>query len=451
MGMFDTVRMRIAAALSPQTMTTQLSRPGKKESNSWLSYQEELGYEDYDKMLKDPQIKSGYELIRSFLLSRKVIVTPASDDPQDVEIAEAIEQQFKHMDYSFRKVRNDMYSALIYGYSVGEIIWGPDENEDLIKLKRIRPIPIDTIEDCFEYDDEGNLVNIIQSDPDGGEDIYIPAEKCLIYSYDEKFGDRRGKSILDAVYDNWYMKQNLLMWWNVYLQKHEGPTLAAFIENPAWKNETQAMLDDIREGRANVTAGLNDRIEVIESSHRGEGFKEAINYHDVMIFRKMNIGTLLLGEEGGSGAYAQSKTQFDVLSIFLDGIHEDIAAELQDKVHELVHMNWNVHDVPTISFETFEEKDLLGLLTALKPMIDVMAIDPKDQWFKQLLSDVISKYSDVDMSDFLEEDEEQTEQQVVPEQLIAVPTEEEQLEETPEEQAATIEEVAKSIPVREGE
>jgi hypothetical protein len=448
MGMFDTIRVRIAAALSPQTMTKQLSRPGKKESNDWLMYQERLGYEDYDKMLRDPQIKSGFELIRSFLLSRKVIVTPASEDDTDVEIAQKIEYMFNHMDYSFRKVRNDMYTALIYGYSVGEIVWGADEEDGLIKIKRIRPIPIDTLDDCFEYDEDGNLETIIQQDPDGGDEIQIPAEKCLVYTYDEKFGDRRGTSILDAVYDNWFMKQKLMQWWSVYLQKHEGPTLAAFIENPAWKQETQDMLDDIREGRANVTAGMNDRIEVLESSHRGEGFKEAINYHDNMIFRKMNIGTLLLGEEGGSGAYAQSKTQFDVLSIFLDGIHEDIAAELQDKVHELVHMNWNIHDVPQIGFETFEEKDMIGLLNALKPMIDAMAIDPRDQWFKQLLSDIVSKYSDVDMSDFLEEEEQPTEQQVV-QQPEVVPTPEEQVEEQPEEQVQAIEDVAQNIPARE--
>lgn len=451
MGMFDNMRYRLAAALSPKQMTQQISKPSLKAGNTddWLVYRDDkLGYDDYDKMLKDPQIKSGYELIRMFLLSRKIVVTPASDSPEDVKIAEKLEDMFNHMDYSFRKVRNDMYSALIYGYSVGEIVWGADEDDDIIKIKRIRPIPIDTIEDPFEYDDMGNLVDVIQKDPEGGDEIRIPAEKCLIYSYDEKFGDRRGQSLLDAVYDNWYMKQKLLQWWNVYLQKHEGPTLASFVENPAWKQEAQEMMDDIREGRTNITLGMNDRIEVLESAHRGEGFKEAINYHDVMIFRKMNIGTMILGQEDGSGAYAQSKTQFDTLNIFLDGIHEDIAAELQEKVHELVHMNWNVHNVPQISFETFEDKDLLGLLNGLKPLIDVMAIDPQEQWFRQLIADVVSRYSDVDMSEYLEEEEGPEEPEVVSEPEV-VPTPEEQTEPNPEEQAANIEEVAKTIPARE--
>ena len=192
----------------------------------------------------------------------------------------------------------------------------------------------------------------------------------------------------------------------MFLQKHEGPTLAGFVENLMYKDLFREQLDEIREGRANITAGMNDRIEVIESTHRGEGFKDAIDYHDVMIFRKMNIGTMILGQQDGAGAYAQSQTQFDTLSIFLDGIHEDIAAELQAKIVELIDMNYTVEDYPVISFETFEEKDLLQLLGVLIPAAKDMVIDADDSWFRHLIADVVSRYSDVDTGELLEEQEE---------------------------------------------
>jgi hypothetical protein len=408
---------------------------------------DELCYEDYNEMLTDPQIKSGYELIRMFLLSRKLIVNPADDSEEAVEIAEQLEDMLDHMAYPMRKVRNDMYSALIYGYSVGEVLWEAKEDGSMIEMKRIRPIPIDTIEDCFEYDKNGD-VEYIKQVVDNEDPIMIPAEKCLIYSYDEQFGDRSGTSILDGVYDNWYMKQKILSWYNVFLQKHEGPTLAGFVENPMYKDLFREQLDEIREGRANITAGLNDRIEVIESTHRGEGFKEAINYHDTMIYRKMNIGTMILGQENGAGAYAQSQTQFDTLSIFLDGIHEDIAAELQAKIVELVDMNWNVDDYPVISFETFEEKDLLGLINALKPLIDAGAIDPQDTWFRHLIADIVSRYSDVDLSELLDEEEEQPEEIRQDEQQV-VPTPQEQEEPTSVEQEDLIRQVSEQITPKE--
>ena len=435
MGVLSNVRLRLSAALSPQQMTQQVSRPkqsltGTNEMFQLQYHDDELGYEDYDKMLRDPQIKSGFELLRMFLLSRKIVVNAASEEQLDVDIAQALSDMLAEMKYPMRKVRNDMYSALLYGFSVSEIIWGMKEGDEHIKIERIRPIPIDTLENCFRYDEMGNLEKIIQTVND--EEIEIDADKCLVYTYDEQFGDREGMSILDAVYDNWYMKQKILQWYNVFLQKHEGPTLVGKVENAQFKDEFRTQLDDIREGRANITIGVNDDVSVLESSHRGEGFKEAINYHDTMIYRKMNIGTMILGQENGSGAYAQSQTQFDTLSIFLDGIHEDIAAELQAKIIELVDMNWNVEDYPVIGFETFEEKDLLGLLAALEPLIRDMAIDPQDGWFKHLLADIVSRYSDVDMRDLLEEDEPEEEGQIVPTQGNVEPT----VAPTPEEQAA---------------
>ena len=61
--------------------------------------------------------------------------------------------------------------------------------------------------------------------------------------------------------------------------------------------------------------------------------------------------TVLGGTGGGSGAYAQSKTQYDTLAVFLDGIHADIAAELQMVLKKWVDMHYNdVDKYPTISF-----------------------------------------------------------------------------------------------------
>lgn len=446
-------KVTLNAELAPKQMTQQYSRSrlssnGTNEMFTNLLYQgDELSWEDYDKMLRDPQIKSGYELIRMFLLSRKVVVNPASDSDEDKEVAQALEAMLDDMKYPMRKVRNDMYSALIYGYSVSEIVWGMEEGDEFVSIDRIRPIPIDTLEDCFIYDDEGNVETIRQTIDD--EEIEIPAEKCLIYTYDEQFGDREGTSILDGVYDNWYMKQKILSWYNVFLQKHEGPTLAGFIENPAFKDLMRDQLDEIREGRANITLGMNDRLEVIESTHRGEGFKEAINYHDTMIYRKMNIGTMILGQENGAGAYAQSQTQFDTLSIFLDGIHEDIAAELQSKVKELVDMNWTVDDYPVISFETFEEKDLLGLINAIKPLIDAGAIDPQESWFRHLLADIVGRYSDVDLSDLLDDERPMMQQEEMIPGAQVQPTPEEQNGQPSAEQTNLVEQVANTITPKE--
>lgn len=407
MSIIDNIKGVISASLSPTQMTRQYSKPSNYGSEVWdnLTYQKEgLTYREYNEMLLDPQVKSAYELVRMFLLSRKVNIIPASDDPKDKEIAETIEDMLHNMSYPMRKVRNDMYSALIYGYSVSEKLFQRKEGDAFISIKRIRPIPIDTLDDCFEYDDLGDLKNINQN-AETSTPIPIPPEKCLVYTYDERFGNREGNSILDAIYDIWYLKQKLLSLRQTYLQKHEGPTLAAFIANPSNADAARDVLEDIKEGRTNATFDKDDRVEVIESQHRGEAFDRAIEYCDMMIYRAFGIGTMIMGQQDGKGAYAQSVTQDKTLSIKLDGIHEDIAAELQIMVNEICELNWAGNQAPKISFETFEEKDLLTLLEKLGGLINNMAINPSDKWFKQLLSEVVSKYSDIDTSSLLEEKE----------------------------------------------
>lgn len=439
MGFKETIIGTINAALSPNQMTRQYSKPRNYGQEVWdnLTYQKEgLTYQQYNEMLLDPQVKSAYELVRMFLLSRKVNIIPASDDPKDKEIASTIDDMLHDMTYPLRKVRNDMYSALIYGYSVSEKLFDRKEGEEFISIKRIRPIPIDTLEDCFEYDDNGDLENIKQNS-DSSEPIDIPPEKCLVYTYDERFGDREGNSILDAIYDSWYLKQKLLSLRQIYLQKHEGPTLAAFVANPSNKDAAREVLEDFKEGRTNGTFDKDDRVEVIESQHRGEAFDRAIEYCDMMIYRAFGIGTMIMGQQDGKGAYAQSVTQDKTLSIKLDGIHEDIAAELQIMINEVCEFNWAGNQAPMIGFETFEEKDLLTLLEKLGGLIGNMAVDPSDKWFKQLLSEVVGKYSDIDMSSLIEEDK--------PEDVIK-PTSTDQAQTIPQEQTDLINSVTDLFP-----
>ncbi|MDO9159222.1 MAG: DUF935 family protein [Burkholderiaceae bacterium] len=448
MSFIKTITGTIRAAMSPNQMTQQYSRPRNTSTNNDLfnyTYKKEgLKISDYEDMLRDPQIKSGFELIRMFLLSRKLIVTPASKEEKDKDIADKIEKTLNNMKYPLRKVRNDMYSALPYGYSVSEVVYTKQETQDYIGIERIRPIPIDTLEDCFEYDGQGDVVKVIQKV--SNEDIEIPAEKCLIYTYDEQFGDRDGNSILDALYDIWYWKQKLETLRLIYLQKHESPTLVGKVTNPQFKDLMREQLEEIREGRTQLTIGPEDDISVLESSHRGEGFDRAIEYYNTMIYRVLGIGTLIMGQQEGKGAYAQSQTQDKIMGIRFDGIHEDIAAELQVKINELCDLNWDVTEYPSISFETFEEKDLLSLIEALKPLIDAAAINPMDQWFKQLVSDVVSRYSDVDTSELLEEE---TFEGLQEPHIEVVPTSNEQEAPQSTEQIDLIKNIAQTIPAKE--
>jgi hypothetical protein len=397
-------------------------------------------YTDYDEMYRtDPQIRGGTNLITQLLLSRKLVVTPSDDTPEAKEQAEFIEQCLDDMDYPLRQVRTDLYTAIQYGYAVGEKVFRYDDESGKIVIKKIRPLDIQTIPDCFKLDEEGEVIEVVQKGTDEG-DIPIPIEKCVKYTHGERFGNPYGTSLYQSVYDNWYQKRKILKWWNVFLQKHEGPTLVGKVANAAYKDKFRNQLEEIREGRTQITIGMDDDVQVLESAHRGEGFQNAITYHDTMILHGMNIGPLLIGQDQSTGSYSQSQTQENITFIYLDGLHEDIASEFEKLVKQLCGINFPNPLPPVVGFEPFEEQDVLGLLNSLKPFIDNYTINPSEQWVKELIGKAVEAHSDVTVP--VDEEEDNVED-------VVVPTQQEQTEELPEEHAEMIEQVAQSFPGQE--
>lgn len=384
----------------------QLSKHG--DSTDWStsmfggSYNpDELGYEDYQAMLKDPQVKTGISFLINALLSKKYILTPTGEDTLDQEIELFVRTMIDSMQIPLRRVRKDLYSAISYGYSVAEVIYDYDEASRKIIVDRIKCIDIETLEDCFNYDDYGNLEGITQTV--GEETIDLPVEKCLVYSFDEEFGNKYGQSILSQVYDNYYMKKQILKWYMVYIQKHEGPTLMGKAGPDTSADDLLDQLDGIKEGRQNMVVDQEDDVRILESSHRGEAFMTAITYHDTVIFRRFMIGSLIFGQAEASGSYAQSQTHMDSLKLFLDGLHEEIAAIFQELIKRVVDLNFNTERYPTFTFEPFTEKELLALFHEIKPLAEKFIVDPASEWFRQLISMIVEHYGEINI-DWDEED-----------------------------------------------
>lgn len=363
-------------------------------------------YQDYREMLQDPQVKVGLSLLQMFFLSREFHIEAGGEDQIDEDARDFIKDLFNDMKTPFRNVRKNLYTALPYGFSANEMVYQVRE-DGKIGIKGIYPIHRRTLDhvDAFEFDDNGELVALHQNDTYLiGTATAIPIDKVLLYSFDSEFDDPRGNSVLDEIYDNVYIKKKILKWLAIFLQKHEGPTVVGKLENAKFKNDMQEQLEELAEGRTNITIGKDDDVSILESSHRGEAFFNAIQYHDNQIFRRLFLGTLLFGQADTSGSYAQSQTQIDVTKMLLDGVHEELAAAIQKITDQLVSWNMSQAKAPKISFEKFEDKDIISLLNALKPYFDSFVLDPKATWFSEVIAVAVKELSgvDVDPSNLIE-------------------------------------------------
>ena len=364
-------------------------------------------YRDYREMMQDPQVKIGIQILQMFLLSREMHITPTGDMDVDKQAADALESFLKQdMDTPLRNVRKNIYTALPYGFSAQELVYKL-RDDGKIGLKGMYPIHRRTLDhsDAFDFDDNGELVALNQSDVDViGVNTPIPIEKVLLYSFDCEFDDRRGNSALDEIYDNYYIKKKILKWLAIFLQKHGSPFLVGKTGNNQWKDKLREQLEGVIEGRTQMTIDKDDEVSMIESAKDGSAFFNAISYHDNVMFRRLFIGTLIMGQGDTSGAYSQSQTQVEVMRMLLDGVHEEIAGAMQKVLDQLTDWNFSQASKPKISFEKFEDKDVIALLAALEPYLKDMIIE-KGAWLNEIMSTAIKEYANIDV----DLDEESTE------------------------------------------
>ncbi|WP_225369220.1 DUF935 domain-containing protein [Methanobrevibacter arboriphilus] len=161
-------------------------------------------------MLKDPQIKTGINILTFFLLSREMKIIAFSDTPEDKAAADFIKYALKSMKTNTRQLRKNLYSAIKYGFSANEIVYTTNQDKQII-IHGIYPIDRGTLEheERFKFNKStGDLEAIIQKE-DEDKKITIPIDKVLMYSFDAEFNDPNGESILDALYDSHYVKKKV--------------------------------------------------------------------------------------------------------------------------------------------------------------------------------------------------------------------------------------------------
>ena len=153
-------------------------------------------------------------------------IKPASDDPADIEIAEFVEDALTNIKGTVSETLKEILSAMDYGYSISEIVWKLEELGDYAGK-----ITIDQIKSKkphfyrFDADEYGNLK------PDGllsnlflGADTQrLPVDKFIIYSYQQEFSNHYGRSDLREAYRSWWSKDNIIKFWNIFLERFGSP------------------------------------------------------------------------------------------------------------------------------------------------------------------------------------------------------------------------------------
>ena len=345
--------------------------------------QNNVNYKVGRSILRDTQVSTGFEILKYLLSSKQWILTDTNDE--DSTIYDFVNEMLKNMDTELNTTVKQMCSAVMWGFNVHEIIY--DVEDGRLICKDLIPIHIKTLQNRpFVYDDDGELVAIHQQY--NGDDVEIPINKVLLYSYNSPYDEHEGQGLLYDFLPIVEDKENLMDWLMTFAEKNGSPTLYGKTNNPTSRDEMLSAFEDISDGTTGMVLGAEDDVGVLESSHKGETFFTTLQYKDNQIFRRLFIGNLLLGDNSQTGTSAQSQTQLDFTTKVYDGILEEIANTIQEQViNPIVSFNFGANaKAPIISFDKFSSGDMQKLFTILTPLMQNGVVDSENTAVQESLA-----------------------------------------------------------------
>jgi len=178
--------------------------------------------EAYREILESSAIVGGiYRLIQLTMRQIKRYVEPFEDKPDDVARAQRTERALDDMSYTWEDTLSEMASMLIYGYAPMELCYkkcvGPIRNrpgmssnydDGVIAWRKFSLRAQDTLFK-WVFDQEGEVVAMVQIPPPDNQIITIPIEKLALFRPSVEKENPEGKSILRSGYVNWILVKRL--------------------------------------------------------------------------------------------------------------------------------------------------------------------------------------------------------------------------------------------------
>lgn len=309
---------------------------------------------EYERMLEtDETVATGIQFLTLSILLKLGEYT--HDNPK---ITDFVRENFEEMQDNLYAACEEILTGLWAGYSGSELIWKPSGSR--IMLDQIVTYHPRTI--LVKVDRQtGAYTGIKQWRWFDGSPVDIPKEKAILFSYNKKFGNHYGKSILKPIRKNWLLKDPILKMWARALDRFGTPLLAALvsdeeIEDPDYPGKQISqiewalrMLKNIQSGTGlafrsgSKDAGNETKVTSLNSggSGIGEAFEKAVLYLNKMLLRGLLVPSLMADDGSGKGSYALGQAHFAVFDMTITSIYKGLTEVLLEQiVRRLVEYNF---------------------------------------------------------------------------------------------------------------
>ena len=199
------------------------------------------GFNVLHDMRKDDMVKAAMSFKKQCVLVSGYKVEDPEGEAVDNEVTQFVEGVLQKLDGGFRNSMLEILTALDFGFSVTEKIYGTDQDGRFVLRRLITAAP-DGIQ--FETDPYGTLVAIRQTGNPQNKTEDAPLGKFLVWVWDGEFGNWYGRSDLEAAHRPWLIKSQAYNWLGILLERFGIPPVFVHYDQQAVPKPVQDKLKE---------------------------------------------------------------------------------------------------------------------------------------------------------------------------------------------------------------
>jgi SPP1 gp7 family putative phage head morphogenesis protein len=344
------------------------------------------GFKIYRRMMIDDQIKACLRFKQYSVISRGWYFDIQEDDAgnpdaQQTEIADFFDALLQHLRGSFSDKLIEILSAMESGYSIVEKIFEPFiwNEKTMWGLRDLKLRPFESFNGGFEIDVHGNINKIQQVM--GSKMIELPLDKIIHFIHQPDKDRVYGESDLRAAYRNWWSKDIIIKFWNIFLER--------YASGFTWAQITGGLTDPQLADLQNVMKNISAQTSILlpsgvdlkqQNPATTDAFERAIAGHDKGISKSLLVPNLLgLSEQGSVGSYSQSQTQLDAFFWILEQIAVRLAEALNEQLfRDLALWNFGTEEFPQFKFEEISAEQKAKISTMWADLVSKGAVTKSD-------------------------------------------------------------------------
>jgi len=342
--------------LTPARLADILQQARRGQGIGYLTLAEEMEE-------RDPHYASVLNTRRMACAGLPVRVEALSDDPRDIDLADAVRALLDAPDFDY--LRTDLLDALGKGYSVCEIEWNREGT-------RWTPQHYLHRDPRFFQFDKITGRTLLLRDESNEDGLSLPAYKFIVHTPRLRPGMplRSGLALLCAV--GYVCKAWAWRDWMAFADVYGIPMRVGKYGAGATDAEIKKLIAAVSNLASDAGAVIPDsmRIEFEKSANTagaGDFFEKLANWWDKQISKAV-LGQTMTADDGAS--LSQAKVHNDVRMDLLKADAKALSSTLnRDLIRPFVDLNWGPGRYPKLVIDVAEPEDTVALVESVTKLL----------------------------------------------------------------------------------